>query len=152
VKLNTATILREDALFRAKQEQEAAKINAYEAELRDSSDFYRWQTDMRAKDQKTRLEQIARTRVLAKASAEEANYAKMNKLLDNRQLAARSVDEGRAMQKQRQLEADMTLLKKRHLVGEVKEERETAPRHAVERILKKKMRFVRACNVIWISD
>ncbi|MDA9173133.1 hypothetical protein N9O24_00955 [bacterium] len=138
MKLNTATILREDALFRAKQEQEAAKINAYEAELRDSSDFYRWQTDMRAKDQKTRLEQIARTRVLAKASAEEANYAKMNKLLDNRQLAARSVDEGRAMQKQRQLEADMTLLKKRHLVGEVKEERETAPRHAVERILKKK--------------
>ena len=69
MKINTATILREDALFRAKQEQEAAKINAYEAELRDSSDFHRWQTEMRAQDQKTRLEQIARTRVLAKASA-----------------------------------------------------------------------------------
>ena len=95
--MNTAAILREDALFRAKQKQEAAKINAYEAELRDSSDFYRWQTDMRAQDQRTRSEQIARTRILAKASAEEAQQAKLNKLIDHRQLAARGAEESNAM-------------------------------------------------------
>ena len=136
--MNTAAILREDALFRAKQKQEAAKINAYEAELRDSSDFYRWQTDMRAQDQRTRSEQIARTRILAKASAEEAQQAKLNKLIDHRQLAARGAEESNAMQEQRQLEAEMTLFKKRHLVGEVREKREIAPRAAIESILKKK--------------
>ena len=138
MKLNTAAILREDALFRAKQEQEAAKINAYEAELRDSSDFYRWQAHMRSQDQKTRLEQIARTRVLAKASAEEAHRAKLNKLMDNRQLAARGADESQAMHQQRQLEAQMSLLNKQHLVGQVKGERESAPRRAVECVLSKK--------------
>ena len=58
VKLNAATMFREDALFRTKQEQEAANINTYEAELRDCADFYHWQLDMRARDQKTRYEQI----------------------------------------------------------------------------------------------
>ena len=84
VKLNAATMFREDALFRTKQEQEAANINTYEAELRDCADFYHWQLDMRARDQKTRYEQIARTRNLARASAEEAQQARLDKLVHNR--------------------------------------------------------------------
>mmetsp|Transcript_36660 Transcript_36660/g.113458 ORF Transcript_36660/g.113458 Transcript_36660/m.113458 type:complete len:747 (-) Transcript_36660:364-2604(-) len=134
VKLNAAAVFREDALFRTKQEQEAAIINAYEAELRDSAEFYQWQMDMRARDQSTRLEQIVRTRTLAKASADEAQQAKSNKLLDNRQIAARGVAESCAMQVQRTLETNMMLLEKRHLVNGVKVKRETAPGIAIKSI------------------
>ena len=100
VKLNAATMFREDALFRTKQEQEAANINTYEAELRDCADFYHWQLDMRARDQKTRYEQIARTRNLARASAEEAQQARLDKLVHNRQTALLGVAERDAMQSQ----------------------------------------------------
>ena len=47
--MNMTTILREDTLYKKKQEQEASLINSYEANLRDSSEFYDWQTKMVAK-------------------------------------------------------------------------------------------------------
>ena len=72
---------------RTKQEQEAVNINTYEAELRDCADFYHWQLDMGARDQKTRYEQIARTRDLARTGAKEAQQARLDKLVHNRQTA-----------------------------------------------------------------
>ena len=62
VKLNTAAVLREDALYKAKQQKEAKQIAAYEAELRDCTEFYMWQTDMREKDLAIRREQVGRSR------------------------------------------------------------------------------------------
>ena len=130
VKLNAATMFREDALFRTKQEQEAANINTYEAELRDCADFYHWQLDMRARDQKTRYEQIARTRNLARASAEEAQQARLDKLVHNRQTALLGVAERDAMQTQLCLEKNLSLLKKRQLVSALKQGRTHARQHA----------------------
>ena len=135
VKINAGTIFREDALFRTKQEQEATNINTYEAELRDSAEFYHWQQDMRARDQKIRYEQIARTRVLARASTEEAQQARLDKLVHNRQIALLGVAESYAMQKQYCLQKNMSLLKKRQLVGAVKQSHTHARQHALESIL-----------------
>ena len=61
--------LREDALYKGKQEQEARQIQAYEAELRDSTEFHAWQTEMRSRDAERSRKNVERTRVLAKASA-----------------------------------------------------------------------------------
>lgn len=141
VKLNAATMFREDALFRTKQEQEAVNINTYEAELRDCADFYHWQLDMRARDQKTRYEQIARTRDLARASAEEAQQARLDKLVHNRQTALLGVAERDAMQTQLCLEKNLSLLKKRQLVSALKQGRTHARQHALEAILIEKREF-----------
>ena len=51
MKLNAATVLREDALFKKKQEKEAAIIKAYESDLRDASEYLRWQTEARKADE-----------------------------------------------------------------------------------------------------
>lgn len=82
-----------------------------------------------------RLDQIARTRILAKASAEEAAQAKASKLLDKRQLVEKAEEESRAMQEQRRLESEMTLLKNRHQMQEVRDVRDTAPKKAIEKVI-----------------
>ncbi|KAJ1460387.1 hypothetical protein M885DRAFT_477920 [Pelagophyceae sp. CCMP2097] len=134
VKLNTAAILREDALFRAKQAKEAAKIEAYESELRDSTEFVRWQNKMRDRDAQVRLEQISRTRVLAKASADEAAQAKYTNFSDNLLLAQKSKAEALAMEHQRRLEDEHVLLQRRHVVKHVREVEKTLPAAAMERV------------------
>lgn len=138
VRLNTAAILREESLFRQQQEQEAKAMRDFEIELRDSSEFNRWQADMKSRDLQNRQDQVVRTRILARASAEDAAVAKANKLLDNRQLAEQVFEESSAMREQRRLESEMALVKNRHQAQEVRQVRETAPKKAVERVVQEK--------------
>ena len=44
--MTASSILREDTLYKKKQEEEARLIQGYEANLRDSSEFYAWQKEM----------------------------------------------------------------------------------------------------------
>mmetsp|Transcript_5900 Transcript_5900/g.11252 ORF Transcript_5900/g.11252 Transcript_5900/m.11252 type:complete len:678 (-) Transcript_5900:239-2272(-) len=72
VRLNTAAILREDAVYKKKQEQEAERIKLYEADLRDDSEFRKWQTDMRVKDDQDRMDAIEKRRAEMEAEGEAA--------------------------------------------------------------------------------
>ena len=76
VKLNVASILREDAVYKKKQEKEKKLIEAYESELRDSTEFYKWQKGMRDQDERERIEAVERRRVEMAASARAARRKK----------------------------------------------------------------------------
>ena len=138
VKLNVAAVLREDSLYKKKQENEAAQIKAYEAELRDATEFHRWQTDMRKRDHQGRLEQVERIRMLAKLSADEAREAMEKQREDNNELASHIKAENSAMKKQRELEDEVQLMMNQRLVKEVAEVRDNAPREAEIKVLEER--------------
>jgi hypothetical protein len=71
-----AAILREDALYKKKQALEAKVIQAYESDLRDASEFYRWQSDMIKKDDEDRRAQVEARRLEMVRAQHEAVEAR----------------------------------------------------------------------------
>lgn len=51
VRQNVAAVLREDALLKKKQADEAHALKRYEEDLHDASSYYKWQHEMKLKDQ-----------------------------------------------------------------------------------------------------
>jgi hypothetical protein len=133
-KMNTAAYLREDSLYKRKQEEEVKLIQAYESELRDSTEYYRWQAEMQKKDAQGRKEQVERVRTLAKQSAEEARQAMDKQRDDNAELASHIKAESVEMQKQLELEVEMRRIMNGQLVKEVIAVREHAPREAQRKV------------------
>ena len=69
VKLNAAAILREDAALTAKHAKEAAVIRAFEGNLRDTTEYFAWQEEMRRQDEQAKLDAVEmRKREAAEAS------------------------------------------------------------------------------------
>lgn len=50
VRLNASTIYREDALYRKQQAKDAAILKNYEDELRDPTEYFLWQNDLKQRD------------------------------------------------------------------------------------------------------
>jgi len=135
VSMNTAAILREDALLRNKQEKEFAILKEYESDLRDCSQFYEWQYEMRKKDQleeQARVEQRKMEMKMARVDAMEAfdSMKRMNKLqaAQQKESAKMALDvvEGEKM---------LDLQEKQQLVEDVRDQR-ILPRYAEEDVLK----------------
>jgi hypothetical protein len=137
-RMNTAAYLREDALYTKKQADEAKMIEAYESELRDSTEYYQWQTAMKEQDDRGRREQVERVRSLAKQSAVEARAAIAQQRQDNADVAARIKVESEEMQKQLSYETEMQRVMNQQLVAEVIEVRDHAPRDAQTRVLEQR--------------
>merc|ERR1719247_1152431 len=133
--MNTAAILREDSLLRNKQEKEFAILKEYESDLRDCSQFYEWQYEMKKKDQleeQARVEQRKMEMKMARVDAMEAfdSMKRLNKVQASQQKEdakmALDVVEGEKM---------LDLQEKQQLVEDVRDQR-ILPRYAEEDVLK----------------
>ncbi|GMH93686.1 hypothetical protein TL16_g12696 [Triparma laevis f. inornata] len=138
VKLNAAAILREDALFKKKQAEEAKLIQNYEEELRDSTEFYRWRNTMEEHDHLMKMEQVKSKRMQAVASAQNAKDAKYRQFVDNKAVADLIKEEGGLIGQQRVLEKEKDVVINRQLVKEIKEVEEKAPRKAEAKVFRER--------------
>jgi len=142
VRLNSAAILREDNLYRKKQESEAALLGAYERELRDSAEFDAWQQKMKQADEKERLRLIEQRRMETILADEEAKEARLRKEQQNREEAmAMKVDAARA-DVRRQAAEEQLHARHRAVVAEVQGQRDR-PVIAKDEVARKNKREAR---------
>ncbi|NWV86211.1 CFA99 protein, partial [Dasyornis broadbenti] len=87
IKLNTAAILREDALYQRKLEEELKRIENLQEGAGDPSEFLKWQKQMREKDLEEQLAEIECRRLQGKLSYEEAVLARQNVIQENKKKA-----------------------------------------------------------------
>merc|ERR1719506_2969641 len=105
-------------------------IKAYESDLRDANEYYRWQTEMRERDDAAKLAQVERRRLEMVQSAQDAIEASFRNKQENKELANKIKDEAVAMNNQREAKEELTMMNNRQLATEVKHIREVAPRLA----------------------
>uniref|UniRef100_A0A8C5X194 Cilia and flagella associated protein 99 n=1 Tax=Malurus cyaneus samueli TaxID=2593467 RepID=A0A8C5X194_9PASS len=87
IKLNTAAILREGALYQRKLEEELKRIENLQQGAGDPSEFLEWQKQMREKDLEEQLAAIECRRLQGKLSHEEAVLAHQNVIQENKKKA-----------------------------------------------------------------
>lgn len=138
VRLNTAAILREEALLRQQQARDAELIRAYEVQLRDAREYYTWQHEMTKQDEIQRLQQVELRRELAKASAVEAKLARATFLQENIETAKKIREESNEVLQLKVALEQEELRQKQELRHTVASQRAVAPARAKESVLKER--------------
>ncbi|KAM5283805.1 cilia- and flagella-associated protein 99 isoform 6-T6 [Hipposideros larvatus] len=93
VKLNTAAILREGALYQRQVERELQRVEKLVDGARDFSEFLEWQKKMQAKDRQEQQAAGECRRLQGQLSHEEAVLARQRLLQDNKQKADQKKEE-----------------------------------------------------------
>ena len=119
-------------------------IEEYESGLRDANEFYRWQTEMREKDQEAKMAEVARRREESVRSAKDALEAQRRHREENHDLAGKIKDAAKAMDEQRTAEQELALMTNKQLVSEVKAVEKVAPRLAEKRVHHERQRARKA--------
>mmetsp|Transcript_15690 Transcript_15690/g.26154 ORF Transcript_15690/g.26154 Transcript_15690/m.26154 type:complete len:767 (+) Transcript_15690:121-2421(+) len=139
VRLNATSILREDALYKKQQAKDVQLIQNYEQELRDPSEYYAWQKEMKDRDEVVKLKQVAMRREQAKQSSEEAREAMAKQRDDNKTVGDILRQQAEAIALQKQIEREIKTLENQELVSAVSQVRDTKPQESRERVFKDKV-------------
>jgi hypothetical protein len=134
VKLNTAAILREDALYKKQQEKDYNLLKNYEVELRDCTEYYGWQRQMKQRDHEVKLQQVAMRRELSRQSAVDAKDAVERQKNHNRQIAEMLREQAEAILQQKEMMDEVRKLENQGQVAEIIAVREVAPKVAREKV------------------
>jgi len=135
IRLNAAAILREDSLLQKQQMKDVKLLKNYELELRDSSEYYLWQQEMKERDEKEKLYQINLRRQQAKISAEEAKNSIIKQHEDNFLIANILREQSEEIKLQKQLENEIALITNKEQVQNIIQERETKPKESKQKVL-----------------
>lgn len=138
VKLNAAAILREEALFRKRQQKEAKVVAEYEANMRDASEFKAWQAKAKAADDAAAAAVVAARHVALAESAATVAASQRRKVAGNARIARAVRREGEAIKRHRDAEAAAATATKRGMAEAVKQHRQTAPAAAVAAVVEAK--------------
>jgi len=147
VRVNAATILREDFLYRKQQAKDAAVLKNYEEELRDPVEYFAWQQKMKEGDEQAKLENVLMRRRQAKESSEEAHRANEKLLADNVKVASLMRTQARIIDEKRAAEHELVLLSRQVTVSKITEVRDYNPHAAVEAAAKAKRAVVAEARV-----
>lgn len=123
VRLNTAAILREEARFKKQEEAERKRVEALVVDMRDSSEFDRWQADMRARDEIVNMEQFQLRKLEMEMAREEAIKAQKAKLQENFVTAFKVKEESREQAVKRDHAEAQMLEGKRKVAEQIYDER-----------------------------
>lgn len=134
VRVNVSTILREDYLYRKQQAKDAQILRNYEEELRDPTEYYAWQQEMKERDARIKLEQVVLRREQAKQSAEEAKDAMVRQRQDNHVVASLLREQAEAIIQQKELEKEIAVLQNQEAVQAVTEETERRKKEARDKL------------------
>eukprot|EP00002_Diphylleia_rotans_P033114 TRINITY_DN7011_c0_g1_i12.p1 TRINITY_DN7011_c0_g1~~TRINITY_DN7011_c0_g1_i12.p1 ORF type:complete len:758 (-),score=191.79 TRINITY_DN7011_c0_g1_i12:49-2322(-) len=126
VRLNAAAILREDARYKKRLEEEARIILDYERHLRDTSAFSKWKSEMQTLDDEKRAAEIERRRLEMQLSAEEAIEARRKKEEENRQLAEKMKEQLRLAAERKEIDEKEKMERNKQVVESVQETRDNA--------------------------
>merc|ERR1711871_760140 len=133
VRMTATAIMREDALYKKKQEEEKAIIQEYESNLRDASEFYEWQAEMQAKGEAFKQHQINQRRKEMAESAINAMEAKEKDLAHKRAVADEMKVEAKHMQAKLKEEAEQRRLYNLQIAADVRDIEQFA-REAVQNL------------------
>jgi len=143
VRMTATSIMREDALYKKKQAEEKAIIENYENNLRDGSEFYEWQAEMKAKDEALLQYQVNQRRREMAESAINAIEAKDKDLAHKKAVADEMKVESHQMQQKLKEEAEQRRLYNQQIASDVRDIEEYA-RISVQAAYEKRVENARA--------
>ncbi|TYZ59032.1 hypothetical protein PybrP1_005257 [[Pythium] brassicae (nom. inval.)] len=152
VKLNAAAVLREDALYKKKQARDAQLLRAYETELRDPMDFFRWQSAMLQQDEDKWKAAVEARRLEMVQAQYEAVEAAHRARMDNREIALQMKGVAKDLEAQRRAEDAALEERYRGHMAELKRVRETAPRNAEAKVKDENARQREALNAFLAAE
>eukprot|EP00761_Pharyngomonas_kirbyi_P010529 gb/GECH01010549.1/.p1 GENE.gb/GECH01010549.1/~~gb/GECH01010549.1/.p1 ORF type:complete len:664 (+),score=239.59 gb/GECH01010549.1/:1-1992(+) len=121
VRLTTAAILREDALYKEKQRKEMEELKKYQSELRDASEFFEWQQKMKELDEIDRQMEVEKRRMESQISEEEAKEARKKLVEKNHQEAEQMRKEIDMLREKLKRESQEEKEKKKRAAAQVKD-------------------------------
>jgi hypothetical protein len=134
IKYTASSILREDALYKKKQAKEAAALQKYETELRDSTDYFRWRAEGEKIDEAKKLKRVEQVRLEVEASHVRAAECIAQNLAKKKQTAARMKVELDKALKKNEKEAEAIVLRNRRMAAEIRKVRDANPQIAVKKV------------------